>query len=390
MSGTPNTVSEAVDRVALVATLLALLMYGINGDYELPDPMHFAGLIVAIAGLAAVVMRQRWAGAFTLLAVLIFGLREHAIQGDRRSSDDMLATNEAVNVLFSGHNPYAHTYLSTNPPGSPMGYPSGEILFYGLAHLGGLNVFRVDLTCGILILGLIGALAPFCGTGLAAFGIALIGWEDFITHRLTDGSNDNAAAFLVLAGFTLLLWARSTTGRASGALWWTSAFAFGWALAFKEYSAPVLLFVALFLWREDAHRARDWIAAALGTAIVMVLPFFLWNPRAFIENVGGELLVHTNFWGRNVWHDVVHLIPGTDALGPIVPLVVLVASAALTVLLWRRPTRTLGAALLQGVVIVCAVFVLARWTTSTYYIFLLPLAIAAAITSVGSEYATAD
>ena len=194
MSGS-RAVSEAVDRVALVATLLALLMYGIDGDYELPDPMHFLGIVLALAGLAAVVTRQTWAAPFTLFAALAAGLREHAIQGDHRSSDVMLTTNEAVGVLFGGANPYTHVYAMTNPPGGLFGYPPGEIIFYGLAHLFNQNIFRVDLTCGILLLGLIGALAPFCGTGLAAFGITAIGWSGFVTQRLTTAATTTPPRF---------------------------------------------------------------------------------------------------------------------------------------------------------------------------------------------------
>jgi hypothetical protein len=384
-------VSDAVNRVALAGALLPLLVYGAGGDYERPDPIHFAGLAAAITGIAAIVTRRRWAGAFTLMAVLLIGLREHVMQDDHRSSDVMVTTNEAVNTLLTGANPYGHYYLQTNPPGGLFGYPPGEIIFYTIAHFVGSNVFRVDLACSILVLGLIAALAPFCGTGLSALGVATIGWATDALFHLTDGSNDNAAAFLVIAAFSALVWSRELPGRAGRALWWISAFAFGWALAFKEYSAPIAFFIALYLWRANAARARGWIVATLASAAAFVLPFFFWNPVAFVTNVAGALVVHGNIWGRNVWHDWVRLTPLGDSIAPIVPIVMLAIIVAVFVAVLRHPAHSEGAAMLQGLAVIACTFVFARWTTSTYYWFLAPLAITGTIMALGTEFdAAAD
>ena len=180
------------------------------------------------------------------------------------------------------------------------------------------------------------------------------------------------------------------SGRSAAFMWWLSAFTFGWALAFKEYSAPIVFFIALYVWRTDAARARGWIAATLATAAAFIVPFFLWNPAGFLKNVAGALIVHEQFWGRNFWHDWSTIVPGSQALGPLVPIVLLIAIVALGTVFWRNHARTLGAALFQGVAIVATMFLLARWTTYTYYIFLAPLLIVAAITTVGSEYAAPD
>jgi hypothetical protein len=390
MTALPLRSSDAVERVALAGALLPVFIYGIGGNYENPNWDHFTALIAAIVGLTAVILRREWGGAWTLLTVLCVSLREHAIQGDHRASDVLLSTNEAIGVLFGGGNPYTHTYAMTNPPGSPFGYPPGEIIFYSFAHLFGGNVFRVDLACSILGLGVIAAFVPFCGAGLASLAVSAIGFAGDLNFHLTDGSNDNAAAFLVLIGFAALVWSPSMKGRSGEALWWISAIAFGWALAFKEYSAPIVFFVALSLWRTDAKRARGWLTAMLGTGAAFIVPFLVWNPFAFIGNVGGALITHQYIWGRNVWHDWVGLIPNGTAIAPLVPFVMLLCVIALGVLLWRHPARTMSDALLQGLAVVAITFLMARWTTSVYYAFLAPLVVSAVALKLGSETIAPD
>jgi hypothetical protein len=385
MNGGTSKTPDPVDRIALIAAALPLLIIGMGGDYEHPDPIHLAVFIAAGAGLAGVLLRKRWAGPTIFLTVLIAGAFLRAQAGDNRASDVMLTTNEAMMVLAGGGNPYTHAYAMSNPPGEPFGYPPGEIAFYGLAHLFGINVFRVDVLAGIIGLGLIASLAPLIGDGLAALAMMpLAASVDLIFHS-ADGSNDTAAAFLVLLGIAALAWSFQVNGRRSQVLWWTSAIAFGWVVAFKEYALPIAVFVALFLWRTDARRARGWIVAAAATTALFVLPFFAWNPVAFVSNVGGALLLHSNIWGRNLWHDFVSLQPGEVAIAPLIPAITLAACAGVAVALWRRPAPSLGAAFLQGCALLATIFVLARWTTAVYYVFLAPLVMTGIALTLGAE-----
>lgn len=378
--------NDPVDRIATIAAALPLLLVGAGGNYERPDPVHFAVLIAAATGLGGALLHKRWAGLVVLITALGLGVYLRALAGDNRASDVMLATNEALGVLGSGHDPYTHFYAMTNPPGGPFAYPPGELAFYGLAHLLGANIFRVDMLTGILNLGLLASLSPLIGDGLAALALSpLAAAVDVIFHS-TDGSNDTAASFLAVAGVVALAWSFATRGRlARRALWFTSAVAFGWVVAFKEYSLPIAVFVALFVWRSDARRARLWIAVEIATAALFVLPFLAWNPIGLASNVGGELLAHQNIWGRNLWHDVISLQPGEVAIAPLIPAITLCALAGATVALWRRRMPNLGAAFLAGCALVALVFVLARWTTSTYYIFLTPLVMAGVTLTLASE-----
>jgi hypothetical protein len=376
---------DPLDRIALIAAALPVLVIGFSGDYEHPDPIHFAIFIAAGAGIAGALLRKRWAGMTILLTVLVAGAYLRTLAGDNRASDVMLTTNEALGVLGNGGNPYTHVYAMTNPPGEPFGYPPGELAFYGLAHVFGINVFRVDMLAGIIGLGLIASLAPLIGDGLAALAMMpLAGSVELIFHS-TDGSNDTAASFLVLLGIVALAWSLDVRGRPGQVFWWTSAVALGWVVAFKEYALPIAVFVALFLWRSNARRARGWIAAATATTALFVLPFFAWNPVAFVSNVGGALLLHPNIWGHNVWHDLLSLQPGEVAIAPLIPAVTLAAFAGAAVALWRRPAPSLGAAFLQGCVLVALIFVLARWTSIVYYVFLAPLVMTGIALTLGAE-----
>ena len=239
---------------------------------------------------------------------------------------------------------------------------------------------------GILGLGLIASLAPLVGDGLAALAIGTLAVAVDIIFHSTDGSNDTAASFLVLLGIVALAWSFAARERAATALWWGSAVAFGWVIAFKEYALPIAVFVALFLWRGDTRRARGWIVACAATAAVFIVPFLAWNPVAFVSNVGGALLVHHNVWGRNLWHDDLGYVPPVaEALAPLIPVVMLAAFAGTAVALWRRPAPNLGAAFLQGCALVAVLFVLARWTTSVYYVFLAPLVMSGVALTLGAE-----
>lgn len=381
----PGT-ANSLDRFALVAATLPLIVFGIGGDYEIPDPAHFAALAIALAGLAAVFGRRSWAGPGILLAALALGVYQRMTVGYHPGSDVLPATNEALLVLAGGSDPYAHAFAMTNPPGGPFAYPPGEMAFYGLAHLLGADVFRVDRMCSIVNLGLIAYLAPLVGDGLAALAVSTLAVSGDLVFHATDGSNDTAASFLMLAGIVALSWSFAVRGRTATVLWFVAAVAFGWTVAFKEYATPLALFVALFLWRTDAVRARPWIVTMVATAAAFVLPFFVWNPVAFVRNVGGELITHTNVWGRNVWHDALSLAgPQFAILTPAIPLIAAAVALSVTVVLWRRPAGSLGIAFLQGCMVLATVLLLARWTTSVYYVFLAPMTVVGIVLAFAPE-----
>jgi hypothetical protein len=365
--------NSPAQRVALVAAALALVFFGIGGDYASPDPLHLWTLIAGAAGLGGALTRARWAAPLVIVALLALGAiaRIHAV--DFPGSDVLPATDEAVRALFAGENPYAHDYTSTVPPGSVFAYPPGEIAFYASAHLLGVPIGSVEHLSSIGVLIAIATLIPLAGEGIVALALAIVAISGDLIVRTGDGSNDTSASLLVIAGLTALAWSLAAHGRLARGLWFISAVAAGWSIAFKEYALPIAVFVALFLWRSDAPRARSWIATATGTLAAFVVPFFAWNPAGFIANVGGAYTFHAETYGRNVWRDAIGTSPAIAAtVQPLIPLVTPIAVLIVAIVVWRRPARTLGGAFLQGCAVVGTAFVFARWTTSVYWVFLAP------------------
>jgi len=363
----------AVDRVALIAAALPLIFFGIGGDYANPDPLHFWLLMAGAAGLGGAIARARWAGPLIVIALLVLGTIARLRAADFPGSDVLPATDEAVRVLFGGANPYAHTYAATVPPGAVFAYPPGEIVFYAIAHLVGVPIGMVEHLSAILVLLTIVALVPLAGEGLAALALGLVAASGDLIVRTGDGSNDTSASLLVLAGFATLAWSLATRGRSARVLWFGSAIAFGWSIAFKEYALPIAVFVALFLQHSDGRRARSWLLTLVATIAAFVMPFFLWNPAGFITNVGGAYLYHPDAYGRNLWRDAISAWPAlASALQPLIPFVTPLVVLVIATLVWRRPARTLGGAVLQGCAITGVLFVAARWTTSVYWVFLAP------------------
>jgi len=208
-------VSDPVDRIATIAAALALLIFGIGGNYEQPDPAYFVALIAGATGLVGALLRKNWAGLVILVTVLAVGVYLRATTGDNRASDVMVTTNEALNVLLAGGNPYTHAYAMTNPPGGLFGYPPGELAFYALAHLIHGNVFRVDMFAGIVGLGLIACLSPIVGDGLAALAIGTL--AETLSSNLT--SLTTGAAFTISWSAPGATQCTASGGGANGVPW---------------------------------------------------------------------------------------------------------------------------------------------------------------------------
>jgi hypothetical protein len=367
------------DRVACVAALLPLLVYGIQGNYEQPDLPHLGMLLGGTACFAGAIAHQRWAPFGVLACALAVGCYERMLNSPFNGNDVMLATNEALGVLASGANPYAHVYTTTNPPGQPFAYPPGELLFYGLGKLATGSIFGLDRWAGIANLFALAALFPIAGASLAALAVSVAAIAAPLAFSAANGSNDTVASFLALVAIVLLAGALAVRNvRLERALWWTSAVAFGWAIVFKETTALVYVAVLAYLIRErsDWHR---YAIGSLGPAAALVLPFVIWDPSGLWRNVVAGLFVHTNIWGRNVWGLLTAVAPGArDAVARLVPTVMLLAFWLTAYFCARSPARSLGGAVLQGCALLGALFLFGRWTTSTYYVQLVPLVLAGA------------
>jgi hypothetical protein len=350
------------------AALLAGLFWCVGGiDLNAPGLDRMAALIVG-AVLLAVGLRGRDVGALTALYAVFIAVSERLSRTPFLDGSDVLrATQEAIGNLLRGMNPYAVPLTSTIPPGSPLVYPPGELAWYLPAHLLFGDITRVDTWAGILTTAAIAAVGLRAGWDRVALPAMLYATWGIGAFRAIDGSNDVSAAFMVVLGLALLAFAdRGTrTGRVCFVL---SAIALGWAVAFKQFAIVVLPLVV----RHLGVAGRDWrryLLISLGTVAVFVLPFLLWDPRAFLGQQVATLTFHTEVWGANLPSLLQQYIDVT-ALLPLFFLAEIVVTIAALGLALRARIPTIGVAALAGCGVILIALLLARWTTQPYYAYL--------------------
>src|SRR4051794_3113361 len=125
--------AEQWERPALLGALALGIFWAIETvDYARAQPW-IVGLLLA-GGLCAwsVVGGARFAAWATLTYAVAVGYADRVVRKPFVGSDVLTATREAITVVGRGMNPYAHTYLTPNPPRSPFPYLPGEIAFYAI------------------------------------------------------------------------------------------------------------------------------------------------------------------------------------------------------------------------------------------------------------------
>ena len=344
------------------------------------------GLLLAGLALLALALRRQWRESATselavksardrvvgLLAcayAIAIGAAERLGRRPLDGGSDVLpATEEAIGVLLAGGNPYTHVLLSTNPVGSPFVYPPGEILFYIPAYLAGFDLHRVETWTGIFTIFAIAAAGARAGWGVAALPAMLYATWGIAAFRTTDGGNDVSAAFLVVVAFTTLAF----PGRLP---FIASAFVLGWAVAFKQFAVLVLP-LAL---RHLAVAGLDWrryALVSLGTATVMTLPFFLMDPVAFASQQLQALTFHEEVWGANLLNTLASSGADVSGLVPLFFVLELALTLVALALVLRSRLDTLGRTLIVACLLVAIPLLLARWTTQSYFVYAVTLALA--------------
>ncbi len=353
-------------RLALIA-VLAGIMWSIGAiDLQAPSLERLGLLLVGIAlGVAGAAGRDVGLAA-GLYAVAVGGVERLQRTLLENGSDVLHATAEAIAVVLGGGNPYAHRMLSTDPIGSPFGYPPGEFLFYLLPYRVTPELGRVETWTGILTIAALVVAGARVGAGRAAVVAMLYAVWGIAAFRTTDGGNDVSAAFLVVVGLVALGFASLPPPRGRVAFV-VSALALGWAVAFKQLAWLVWPVVLRHLAVAGAPWRR-YLAVSGGLAAAMTLPFFLWSPGAFLSQQWRTLTFHDQVWGANLLHTLAQRWPVEGLLGPFFALELL-GTAALVALALRMRIRTIGAAALIGAGLLVFPLLLARWTTQSYYVY---------------------
>jgi hypothetical protein len=360
-------------HLALIA-VLAGVMWSIGAiDLNAPS-IERMGLLVVGLILAAVSLAGRDIGlAAGLYAVAIGGVerlqRDLLVSG----SDVLRATQEAIDTLARGQNPYEHVMVSTDPIGSPFVYPPGEPLFYAIADRLFGDVTRVETWTGILTIAALVVAGARVGAGRGSLLAMLYAVWGIAAFRTTDGGNDVSAAFLVVVALVALAFA-SRAGMPGRVAFVLSAFALGWAVAFKQFAWLLWPLVVRHLATTGAPWRR-YLAISGGVAAAMIVPFFLWSPRAFVSQQLAALTFHDEVWGANLLNTIAPLRPVADLI-PLFVALELVATVAAIALALRAPIRTIGIAALTGAGILVVPLLLARWTTQSYFVYAATIAAA--------------
>lgn len=271
--------------------LLALLVFGIMwqladlarsrpGMYLQTTTLRpFRVAVLAEAGIVALGLwrsRSTRAGWFPVLVAVHAGLGWWLIHASPNPTIDVVTvTNAAWDGLRHGHSPYAITFADIYGEGSKFyaqgavangqvqfGYPYPPLTLLLLVPGLLLGDFRYASLAAILATGLLLAYArPSIESRLAG---ALFLTTPRVLFVLEQGWSEPVS--LLLLGVTVFAMVRAPRN---------AAWAAGLLIASKQY-----LVVAIPLMRR-----YRFIAVAVAVAAAVTLPFLIWDPRGFMQDV---------------------------------------------------------------------------------------------------------
>lgn len=261
---------------------------------------------------------------FGLLAVnLVVGpmvtsmvVRHVTGQTERWIHDTPLQIEAATDALLQGQNPYATDYIDTPlarwpyyngpmwssnwaeppPPEARVNPAIYHVAYLPFTLLIALPAkFLTTLTIGwfdgrwtnllayLFTLWLLSRLVREPGHRLAL--LILIGLNPLLIPFVIEGRNDILVFSLLLAA--VVAWHEERP--LASAIW------LGLALATKHVAILFLPFYLLLLWRECAPHRRPLVALTrrllptVVTALALILPFFVWDWRAFLDDTVGYI-----------------------------------------------------------------------------------------------------
>ena len=364
---------------ATLPGLSVLLALTLSGSGKNPDPLPSPSAVriaVVLAWPVAVYLVARtgrvWiAAAFCIAAGILLRWNNFWPGG---GSDVLNSVDEALRTLFSGGNPYDHSYVTTQPAGGVMPYPPAQLLLHLPGWLvGGYQGARLtELAASIVGMTALAWLALRFAPAMGLVGLALYSGLPNLIELTGDGSNDTSAGVVVLLAILILAWAtrRSFAGWSAIA----AGVAVGLTLATKQ--STLLFAITLSFYVFAAHRSAlgRYLAAIAGTLLVVSIPFLFLGPLAYVHGIA-VIPTHTDVYGWNIWV----LFKGLGwPLAPtslMVTLINLFIPLAVLLAVARLCARGVGAAVIAGVLTTLAALLSAPWTTHAYFALVLaPLA----------------
>lgn len=366
-------------RAAGFLALGAFLMLLISGrSVDLLGSTPRMGLVLAWGVVAAAFWIT--GRVSVVVAYLVFGgmlLRWVELPDAGRGPSDVLAAiDEALEVWYTGGNPYDHVYLRTRPPGQPMPYPPGALLLhlpgYLIAGLHGIQLTQFALA-GVAMgtLAWLGARLSWL-VGLPA--LALYAGASNLVLLATDGSNDTGTGAVLLLAVVALMWAIDR-GADEGSLILAGTVA-ALAVSTKQIALPIALGMAIYVVRALGWEQFWRYLAGAGTVLLLMsIPFLVRGPVTYVEGLFSFLGVHDDIYGWNIWAfgQGFNITPWDKAAADVLNII---CSLAALVVLLVLPLRSLGGGVLAGLIVLTVMLFTARWTTYAYFALMAPLVLA--------------
>lgn len=340
-----------------------------------------APLVMVATGLT----RRPWVAAGYLL---VLGVTVRALYHDIGwESDVILVTEEAIDRLLGGGNPYGQMYSvpEFGGPGNPFAYPPGNLLYYLPGFLLGDVLATEVFSAGVVLVGL-AWIAWIIKDDWPVAAMGLYAGAPLLIFIATNGSNDTSAGALLFAAVLLLLlsvrWRNSLLLLAAAVL-------IAETIAFKHYTLVFWPFLVAYVaaQRETfslptgrlSLRAPAWMVYGLvsaGFVGALCLPFFLASPTAFLDDLTAwsSPTIHP-IVGWNVWAFLLRWQAwnAETELGDKIIIIQFGVMGAATLLGLISGVRQPSRALLLGAGTWFLVMLLARWTTFAYFAGVAPL-----------------
>jgi hypothetical protein len=352
--------------LGLTAALAPILPDGVN----VPLLVLTGGAVVAFYALGLTPRLRRWRLLGTLTLLLGAGAAVIVQVPYPPHQDVFRLLNYGVDALVRGQNPY----------GQVMGADGGLFRFtYPPAILVLLAPFRVilgDIRWGYIVAEALAVLLVVSLIRQRSTPRRLAGdpppvphartprlarWEEALL--LTPLALPRAGqAFFVFSNHEWVLLALTAGALSLRASWIFSGVVLGLGIASKQY---FLVFPALFLLPAVSYRG---LAFGAGVALLVTLPFLVWNPGEFINHVFGNLGSAPDPERLTIWAAAAHLGLNPGRAGAFV---LAALGAAGTAALWWVGRRNLSTSLAACGLALAWFSLCATFAAYNYYVYAL-------------------
>lgn len=417
-----------VARQPLLGHLLSAEAMKLLAQQQLVDPVGLLLIVLAIGCLAVYLIVNEFVGGervrywikliliWAIILLTIFApslkltlLRQGSGPASYSHDGGVIQTEATIDYLLQGRNPYVEDYLKT--PMAEWGIGEFRTALYHYPYLPWTFLFSApfkllsEQAIGwydqrfvyLLLFAVLLLLAPGLTRTRSAklLLVMLLGLNPLMGSDLIYGQNDSfVLAWLVVS---LWLWGRGQRAGAPRRWVWGAAAAFGLACASKPtawFLAPFYLLLLAGgepadLWRQPAAWLKRAGAAswpALLVVLLLVGPYFLWNPAALIDDVwawaNGTSATAYQIWG---W-GASNLLLATGQVAdrfvywPFWIPQLLLSVPLLLALLWRQVrSNTLDRALWGYALFLTVFFFVSRFMNENYLGYILALLVLGAL-----------